>query len=246
MNSSIPNRNTSSSHRWGAEESRRLRPVADKTTAGRGEEPEIPGFPATSWAVLGLLSFGQELSGYDLKKWADQSLRFFYWSPSFSQIYSELKRLEQAGFATSRTVAPETGSRDKRVYRITDEGMTAVRTWARTAPVDPPVLKHGPMLRLWLGHLLEPEQMREVLARHREFAETMRLRAEADVEGAKAEEAWAYPMLTLTWAERYYAAERDLADAMLTDIENLERSRAAGTGRPDGAAPRSPRTAGGL
>ncbi|MEU6948876.1 PadR family transcriptional regulator [Streptomyces sp. NPDC046316] len=220
--------------------------MADKTTVGRGEEPEIPGFPATSWAVLGLLSFGQELSGYDLKKWADQSLRFFYWSPSFSQIYSELKRLEQAGFATSRTVAQETGSRDKRVYRITDEGMTAVRTWARTAPVDPPVLKHGPMLRLWLGHLLEPEQMREVLARHREFAETMRLRAEADVEGAKAEEAWAYPMLTLTWAERYYAAERDLADAMLTDIENLERSRAAGTGRPDGAAPRSPRTAGGL
>ncbi|MGW6566218.1 PadR family transcriptional regulator [Streptomyces sp. NPDC054975] len=193
-----------------------------RTTA----EDDLPAFPATSWAVLGLLSFGRELSGYDLKKWADGSLRFFYWSPSFSQIYSELKRLEKAGYATSRRVAQETGSRDKRVYRITDEGMDAVRTWARTAPVDPPVLKHGPMLRLWLGHLLEPEQMREVLARHREFAESMRLRAEADVEEAKADEAWAYPTLTLKWAERHYAAERDLADAMLADIEELEQRRA--------------------
>ncbi|MEV6955055.1 PadR family transcriptional regulator [Streptomyces sp. NPDC051183] len=177
--------------------------------------------PATGWAVLGLLSFGEELSGYDLKKWADGSLRFFYWSPSFSQIYSELKRLEQAGYASSRTVAQESGTRDKRVYRITDEGMAAVREWARGAPVDPPVLKHGPMLRLWLGHLLEPEQMREVLVRHQEYAEDMRRRAVADAESAKGEAAWAYSALTLKWAERHYASERDLAAAMLEDIEAL-------------------------
>ncbi|MFD5147042.1 helix-turn-helix transcriptional regulator [Streptomyces sp. NPDC058401] len=190
--------------------------------------------PATSWAVLGLLSFGEELSGYDLKKWSDWSLRFFYWSPSFSQIYSELKRLEKAGYASSRMVAQETGSRDKRVYRITDEGMAAVRRWAREAPVDPPVLKHGPMLRLWLGHLLEPEQMREVLVQHQEFAEKMRRRAVADADGAREEASWAYPTLTLKWAERYYASERDLAAAMLDDIAALESGRAAGPA-PDSA-----------
>ncbi|MFG3547503.1 MULTISPECIES: PadR family transcriptional regulator [unclassified Streptomyces] len=184
-----------------------------------------PPLPATSWAVLGLLSFGEELSGYDLKKWADWSLRFFYWSPSFSQIYGELKRLDKEGYVTSRTVAQETGRRGKRVYRITDEGMDAVRTWARQSPVEPPVLKHGVVLRLWLGHLTRPEQMREVLGRHREYAETMRRQAEADAEGAGTEEAWAYPQLALKWAERYYAAERDLADAMLSDVEELERRR---------------------
>ncbi|WP_328970873.1 PadR family transcriptional regulator [Streptomyces sp. NBC_00239] len=183
--------------------------------------------PATSWAVLGLLSFGEELSGYDLKKWADGSLRFFYWSPSFSQIYGELKRLEKAGYARSRLVSQETGSRDKRVYRITDEGLAAVRTWAREAPVDPPVLKHGPMLRLWLGHLLEPQQMRDILARHRAYAEQMRLRAATDAEHARHDPAWASPALTLRWAERHYAAERDLTDAMLADIEALEAARAA-------------------
>ncbi|WP_306325740.1 PadR family transcriptional regulator [Streptomyces venezuelae] len=194
------------------------------------DEETVPALPATSWAVLGLLSFGRELSGYDVKKWSDRSLGLFYWSPSFSQIYSELKRLEQAGLAGSRLVPPEAGSRDKRVYRITDEGLAAVRTWARTAPLDPPVLKHGPMLRLWLGHLLEPERMREILAAHRTHAEGMRLRAEADAADASADEAWAYPRLTLRWAERYYAAERDLADAMLADIEEL--------GPPEGAGPR--------
>ncbi|MFD3323806.1 helix-turn-helix transcriptional regulator [Streptomyces sp. NPDC058701] len=195
-----------------------MRCVADETNRRT--------LPATSWAVLGLLSFGEELSGYDLKKWSDRSLKFFYWSPSFSQIYSELKRLEGAGYASSRLVAQETGTRDKRVYRITGDGMAAVREWAREAAVDPPVLKHGPMLRLWLGHLLEPAQMREVLVRHQEFAEDMRLRAVADAQSAQGEPAWAYPALTLKWAERYYASERDLAAAMLDDIEAAAAERA--------------------
>ncbi|AYV27251.1 Transcriptional regulator PadR-like family protein [Streptomyces sp. ADI95-16] len=194
------------------------------------DETSERALPPTSWAVLGLLSFGEELSGYDLKKWSDRSLRFFYWSPSFSQIYSELGRLERAGYASSRTVAQGSGTRDKRVYRITDDGMAAARRWAREAPVDPPVLKHGPMLRLWLGHLLEPEQMREVLIRQQEFAEDMRLRSVADAEGAKEEPAWAYPALTLRWAERYYARERDLAAAMLDDLAALENGPGADRG----------------
>ncbi|MEU8759139.1 PadR family transcriptional regulator [Streptomyces sp. NPDC048659] len=192
------------------------------------DDEKVPALPATSWAVLGLLSFGRELSGYDLKKWSDRSLGLFYWSPSFSQIYAELKRLEAAGYTTSRLVAPESGSRDKRVYRITPEGLAAVRAWAGGAPVDPPVLKHGPMLRLWLGHLLEPARTRELLTAHREHAEAMRRRAETDATDAGADADWAYPLLTLRWAERYYAAERDLAEAMLADVEALERDHRAG------------------
>ncbi|MFC6063567.1 PadR family transcriptional regulator [Streptomyces ochraceiscleroticus] len=188
--------------------------------------------PATGWAVLGLLSFGTELSGYDLKKWADWSLGFFYWSPSFSQIYGELKRLEKHGYAASRTVTPETGGRGKRVYRITEAGTAAVRAWTREAPVEPPVLKHGVMLRLWLGHLMGPDRMREVLGTHQEYAETMRRRAAADAEGAATEDAWAYTELTLKWAERYYAAERDRAAEMLAELEELAERQDGGG--PDG------------
>jgi hypothetical protein len=32
---------------------------------------------------------------------------------------------------------------------------------------------------------------------------------------------WAYPELVARWATRYYAAERDLADQMLADLDEL-------------------------
>ena len=65
-----------------------------------------PELPTTSYAVLGLLSFGRELSGYELKKWADHSLRFFFWSPAISNIYGELKRLQRLGLARALVVEP--------------------------------------------------------------------------------------------------------------------------------------------
>ena len=81
--------------------------------------------PMTAYALLGLLSFDRELSGYDLKKWADSSLRFFYWSPATSQIYAELKRLEKLGLVSARET-PQDELRNKRVYRITDAGRDAL------------------------------------------------------------------------------------------------------------------------
>lgn len=176
--------------------------------------------PPTGWAALGLLSFGEELSGYDLKKWAEQSLRFFYWAPSYSQIYAELRRLETLGYATSRVVSKD-DVRSKRLYRITPEGTAAISQWFATAPVDPTVLKHGIMLRMWLGHLGEPERLRELLTEHREQSEVMRQRALEHAQGASVEPGWAYPELVLRWSERYYASERDRAEAMLADIDEL-------------------------
>jgi len=199
--------------------------VADARGAEESPVDGRPNLPVTSWAVLGLLSFGRELSGYDLKKWADRSMGFFFWSPSFSQIYGELKRLETAGLAVSRIVDQGTGSRSKRIYAITEAGSVALRGWAREAPVEPMVLKHGPMLRLWLGHLQEPAQMRGVLAQHREYAEEMRRRAEVDIKAARDHQEWVYPAVALKWAERYYQAERDLAEGMLEDLEQVWRER---------------------
>jgi hypothetical protein len=49
--------------------------VAEHRTREANSREERPALPATSWAVLGLLSFCEEPSGYDLKKWADWPLR---------------------------------------------------------------------------------------------------------------------------------------------------------------------------
>lgn len=203
-----------------------MTPPSQEEPAESGAGADDPHLPATSWAVLGMLSFERELSGYDIKKWADSSLKLFYWSPSFSQIYGELKRLEKHGYVTSRTVMQD-DVRGKRVYTLTDTGREAVRFWARTAPVEVPVLKHGVLLRVWLGHLTEPERLREIVAEHRDNSERRRAEAERDATAARDETAWAYPEIALKWAERYQAAERDLAEQILEDIDELTASERA-------------------
>jgi len=127
--------------------------------------PNSEFLPATSYAVLGLLSFGQELSGYDLRQWALRSLRHFYWSPAQSQIYRELRRLAELSLVTSRAVAQD-GRPDKVLYRITDRGLEELRRWVEESPVGEPVVKHPAALRLFFGHVSSSERVAEILREH--------------------------------------------------------------------------------
>ncbi|MCB5180206.1 PadR family transcriptional regulator [Streptomyces antimicrobicus] len=179
----------------------------------------------TAWAVLGLLSFPGERTGYELKKWADSSLRFFYWAPAISQIYAELRRLEGLGLVASSRSGPEE-ARAKRRYALTGAGRAALADWAAdTAEAGPPVLKHGLLLRIWLGHLADPARLRALVAGHQE-----RTRAElACVRAAMAQAGdvgeWAFPLLALRWSERQHLAELELADALLEDLAAVEAAR---------------------
>lgn len=107
---------------------------------------------AAGWAVLGLLSHAPELSGYELRQWADQSLRYFFQAPATSQIYSELRRLERLGWVES-SLAAQSDQRHKRVYRLTTAGETALREHVMAAPFRATVVKDAVVLRVWLGHL---------------------------------------------------------------------------------------------
>jgi DNA-binding PadR family transcriptional regulator len=180
-----------------------------------------PNLAATSWALLGMLSYEYELSGYDIRKWIDWSMRFFYGSPAYSQIYSELKKLEQLGFVTSR-VENGSGTRNRRLYKITEEGMDAVTRWANDAPLDPPVLKHSPLLRVTFGHLTNPVRLREILQEHLAYADEMHRSAAKDAKWAKADASWAYARVALNWAERYYANERELTLKMIKELDEAE------------------------
>jgi DNA-binding PadR family transcriptional regulator len=138
----------------------------DQDAAAEVEQAQSPFMPTTTYAVLGLLSFGQELCGYELRQWALNSLRFFYWTPAQSQIYKELKRLGEAGYIAGRTIA-QTDRPAKTVYRITESGTAELRRWLEQAPLGPVVYKHPAALRLFFGHLASPERRREILLEHR-------------------------------------------------------------------------------
>jgi DNA-binding PadR family transcriptional regulator len=193
------------------------------------DAPSRPGAPnaATPNAVLGLLSFGQELSGYDLKKWADHSLRFFFWSPAISQIYSELRRLESLGYVTSRVVAKD-DTRSRRLYRITEQGRQWLAHWLVSEPADVPVLKHPTILRVWLGHLMEPAALRQAVTEHRSRVEAQLGEVREDRRVVAGNESMAYAELVIRWAERYYSAELENTNRLLEDLDELDARSARG------------------
>src|SRR3954466_5826572 len=100
--------------------------------------------PITSYALLGLLTFGDELTGYELKQRADNTLRFYWVAPAMSQIYTELGRL--TGRVYVKPLTTEGGGRRTTSCRITSAGEEALHDWIGEAPVGFPTLKHTVLL----------------------------------------------------------------------------------------------------
>lgn len=173
------------------------------------QDPPADDLPVTAYALLGLLTFGDELTGYELKRRADMTLRFYWVAPAMSQIYTELARLTGRGLLEA--VAHAGGGRRTTTYRITPAGSRALRTWIDESRAGFPTLKHTVLLRLLIGHASQPERMRELLEEYvAELAEALRdLREVRDsLRGADAPgEAFFYPSVVADWGLDYFAAE---------------------------------------
>jgi len=180
----------------------------------------------TGYAVLGLLSFGRELTGYELKQWADDSLRFFYTAPAMSQIYSELDRLRASGLVQDRAI--QDGNRTIRTYRLTTTGEEVLRAWAEDTEPEAPVLKHHVALRLFLGHLIGPERLLEQTARHRDWVEGRLhdLELVDEALAASSPDVWRYARLVASWGRRYYGAELEALDELRRELAAEAHPRA--------------------
>jgi len=77
-------------------------------------------------AMLGFLQH-KPISGYDMKKMFDASVRHF-WSADQSQIYRTLNKLTEAGFITMELVVHDTKPNSK-VYHITEAGRAEFLNW---------------------------------------------------------------------------------------------------------------------
>jgi DNA-binding PadR family transcriptional regulator len=123
----------------------------------------------TELAVLGLLAWSGESSGYDLHKRAGRSVGFM-WAPARSQLYVVLKRLVAAGLVRGRDVAQQDRP-DKRIFSLTEAGMATLREWLdRVEPIEPED-RDGVLLKVFFGTFGDPEAGRRQLLDYRRRAE---------------------------------------------------------------------------
>jgi len=120
----------------------------------------------TARVILGLVALGPR-TGYDVKRIADSSTRFF-WGASYGQIYPELRRLEEAGLVEA-SEEPR-GRVRRRVYRITKEGARAVQEWLREDETAFELRDEG-LLRLFFRDLLPDDEVLELVRRRRAWFE---------------------------------------------------------------------------
>jgi PadR family transcriptional regulator AphA len=138
----------------------------------------------TEAAILGLVAEG-ELSGYDLQRRVDRSVGYF-WKPARSQIYAVLPRLVQRGLAVGRRVRQETRP-DKHLYRITPQGLAALRDWLQRAPLEPDA-ERILLIKLFFARHVDPEIIRGYVRELRTKAERLahdlsEIEANADHDG---------------------------------------------------------------
>jgi len=121
------------------------------------------------YIILGLLA-RQELAGYDIKKLFEEELGDFWYS-NHSQIYPELRRMEEDGLIRSRTEL--VGKKlEKKFYQITKSGQHLLSAWMKE-PLNPPVPTRDEFtMKLYLLDSAEDPQVvrlfHEEIARHEE------------------------------------------------------------------------------
>jgi DNA-binding PadR family transcriptional regulator len=152
-----------------------------------------PKLPATSYAVLGMLSL-HHVSGYELTQTVENTIAHF-WTISKSQVYGELARLEELGLVVGTDVSQERLP-DKRIYELTAEGGRVLDDWLEQPTHERSKLRSGPLLKLFFAHRLQPDAFDALLDRYAENARRARDELGAIVEALKDEPSWFYQSAT--------------------------------------------------
>jgi DNA-binding PadR family transcriptional regulator len=125
----------------------------------------MPEATRTELAVLGLLAWSGESSGYELHKRAGRSVGFI-WAPARSQLYSVLKRLDAAGLVRGRHVE-QADRPDKRIFALTGAGHATLREWLGRVDTIEPEDHDGLLLKVFFGEFGDPEASRRQLLDYR-------------------------------------------------------------------------------
>jgi PadR family transcriptional regulator AphA len=102
-------------------------------------------------------------SGYDLAQRFGGGIGNF-WNATHQQIYQELKKLS-AGKLVEFELKAQAERPDKKVYRITAAGRSALKAWLK-APVKAARINSTLLVKIYAGHLADPAALDAELAQH--------------------------------------------------------------------------------
>jgi DNA-binding PadR family transcriptional regulator len=134
------------------------RSSAAAAAASDSESASVAPLNDTAASLLGFLNSFGPMTGFDLMASAE-NISGDFWHVTKSQIYRELKILNELGYISSL----QTGTRDKQPYAITDSGREAFRSWMRLPPA-PPNMRMQIVLQVFFGSELPFDQLKANIA----------------------------------------------------------------------------------
>ena len=155
--------------------------------------------------ILGLLSH-DDLTGYDIKKQIDGSIRFF-WKGSFGSIYPALAELEKQG-SVRRLKSNDGGGREKIIYSITSQGKEILKAWVRDEKASND-LKYETLMKLFFGGVESKETaLRNIEVFEEQIKADLKVLQvyKANIEKALDEEDHVYFYLTILFGIETYEA----------------------------------------
>ncbi len=118
-------------------------------------------------AILGFLSY-KSLSGYDLKKAFDKSVRHF-WSANQSQIYRTLAQMNDEGLVEKEVIERDERL-DMKIYSITNAGRTELHDWLAT-PLPERETREPFLIQVFFSGRLSDEELINLLNYEKRSAE---------------------------------------------------------------------------
>jgi DNA-binding PadR family transcriptional regulator len=176
-----------------------------------------PEYSNTAYVILGFLANKEPepLSGYDIKQWIENSVRFFF-TASYGQIYPELKKLNEAGLVEGASNA--TGARARTEYTITERGHAALRAWLLQSETKIEMRDEAILRIFFAGDLNKQERLTKLHElRAARAASLATLRA---VETVKAGSIGSMPDLTLDYGIGLHEYVIDWCDRSIATVES--------------------------
>jgi PadR family transcriptional regulator, regulatory protein AphA len=168
-----------------------------------------------SYLVLGLVGRGGA-SAYELQRMARQGRIYDF--AGESQYYVEPKRLARLGYLEARREPGKT--RERTVYRLTEQGLEALREWAGSS-LSFPRLHHEAMVLLLGADLVDEADVRASLVSLREDIADLSARLDvAEVAAKRLPHREKYLMMGHRLSRRLLEAHLEWLDEVEAELES--------------------------